>query len=130
MIVGKVKVLSFIRFALVGVATNSLGYSAYLLLTFLRVPPLVCISFLYPLAIVTSYLGHQKYTFEHRSSGRQAFLRYMLIQITAYLVNITLLAILPSMLGIPHQIVQLFLIFLIAAILFLLYRLMVFPETK
>lgn len=119
-----------IRYAVIGLLNNILGYLVYLLITWTGVDPKITISILYPIGIAIGFWGHSKYSFSYDGSGKSSLLRYLLVYVFGYLVNFMMLFILSDKLGFPHQAVQALAIFVVAAILFVLLKFFVFPPTK
>lgn len=57
-----------LRYVVVGVACNAIGYAAYLALTWLGIPFKRTMSFLYVFGICISFLGNRNWAFEHRGN--------------------------------------------------------------
>jgi putative flippase GtrA len=119
-----------IRYGVVGVLNNLLGYLIYLLITFYWLDPMVAVSLLYPVGAATAYFGHSKYAFTYQGKNTHALARYIIAHLIAYGVNLLMLYILWDKLKLPHQIVQAAAIFVVAGVLFLLFRYFVFPHSK
>ena len=117
-----------LRYSIVGVANNLLGYLIYLFLTWLWLDPKVAVSLFYPIGAATAYFGHIKYSFSFNGSHIGGVLRYIVAHVIGYLVNILLLYIFVDKLLFPHQLVQAIAIVIVAGILFLLFRFFVFPN--
>jgi putative flippase GtrA len=119
-----------IRYGVVGVLNNLLGYCIYLVITFFWLEPKYAITLLYPIGVVTAYFGHSKYSFSNRGKDIHALLRYALAHLVGYVANLLILYVLSDKLKFPHQAVQAFAIFVVAGILFLMFKFYVFPEVK
>jgi putative flippase GtrA len=119
-----------IRYGVVGVLNNLLGYCIYLLVTFFWLDPKIAISVLYPIGATTAYFGHSKYSFSYQGSHTNAVLRYAFAHFVGYSVNVFMLFILSDKLKFPHQAVQALAIVVVAGILFLLFRYFVFPHSE
>jgi putative flippase GtrA len=119
-----------IRYGVVGVLSNLLGYLIYLLITFYWLDPMVAVSLLYPVGAITAYFGHSKYAFAYQGKNTHALVRYIMAHSISYGVNLLMLYILWDKLKLPHQIVQAVAIFVCAGVLFLLFRYFVFPHSK
>lgn len=132
----KVLILKFpalrqiIHYGVVGVLNNLLGYCIYLLVTFFWLDPKIAISVLYPIGATTAYFGHSKYSFSYQGSHTKAVLRYAFAHFVGYSVNFLMLLILSDKLKFPHQAVQAVAIFIVAGVLFLMFRYFVFPQAK
>lgn len=116
-----------IRYGVVGVLSNLLGYLIYLLITFFWLDPKVAVSILYPVGAATAYFGHSKYSFSYQGQGISPFLRYVAAHFVGYGVNILMLFMLSDKLMLPHQVVQASAIFVVGGILFLMFKYFVFP---
>lgn len=119
-----------IRYGFVGVLNNLLGYLIYLLITFFGVDPKLAITILYPVGAVTAYFGHLKYSFSYRGTYASTMLRYALAHLVGYGVNFAMLFVLSDELKLPHQAVQASAIFVVAGILFLMFKYFVFPHSE
>jgi len=119
-----------IRYGLVGVLNNLLGYLIYLLITWFGVDPKIAITILYPAAAATAYFGHSKYSFSYQGRHTNTLLRYALAHFVGYGVNFVMLFVLSDRLKFPHQAVQASAIFVVAAILFLMFKYFVFPHSE
>lgn len=118
------------RYSVVGILYNSWGYFLYLFVTWLGMDPRLTVTMLYPVAAVSSYFAHAKYSFNYQTGRMSAKFRFILAQIIGYLVNVIMLSVLVERFGYPHQMVQAAAIFVIAGVLFFLFRFYVFPEIK
>lgn len=117
------------RYGLVGVATNLAGYLAYLGLTELGVEPKLSLTAVYVVAVTTSYLLNRSWTFSYRGSSARSIVRYVVAQVSGYLLSIAVLVVFVDVLRYPHQIVQATSVFVVAVYLFAVMRLFVFPRT-
>lgn len=115
-----------LRYGLVGVINNLLGYLLYLAATALGGTPKVTMSALYVVGAAIGYLSNRRLTFAHRGSHWRAGLKYAVVHATGYLFNLGILSVFVDRLGYPHQIVQAVAIFVVAAYLFLAFKLFVF----
>lgn len=117
-----------IRYALIGLTTNSCGYSLYLLFTWLGGPPKIVLSVLYVTAATIGFLANRKLTFQHSGSVLHAGLRYAIAHLGGYLINLAMQWILVDHLGYPHYWVQAAAVFVVAAYLFLAFKYFVFRQ--
>ena len=118
-----------IRYGVVGVLNNLLGYLIYLLVTFFWLDPKIAITLLYPVGAITAYFGHSKYSFSSKGGNINTVLRYALAHLVGYGVNFLMLLIFSDKLKLPHQAVQAAAIFVVAGVLFLLFKYFVFPHS-
>ena len=123
-------VRELIRYVVVGLSLNFLGYMIYLFVTFMGVSPLMTVSIFYPLSVILGYFVHRSHTFR-QNMGRivgVALIRYVFVYAIGYFINLALLAILHQKMGYPHQLVQIVAIFMVAAFLFVAMKLFVFRK--
>lgn len=119
-----------VRYGVVGVLNNLLGYLIYLVVTWLWLEPKLAITLLYPVGAFTAYFGHAKYSFSYRGRTTHGLLRYIIAHLIGYGVNVLLLYVFSDRLHFPHQAVQAVAVFVVAGVLFLLFRFFVFSSPK
>jgi len=119
--------LQVFRYGVVGIMNNLLGYLIYLAITWLGLDPKITVTLLYPVGALTAYFGHARYSFSYRGKNHHGIFRYVIAHALGYGVNILLLYVLHDQMAFPHQLVQALAIFVVAGILFLLFRYFVFP---
>jgi putative flippase GtrA len=117
-----------VRYGVAGVLNNLLGYLIYLLMTYFGVDPKIAVTVLYPISAATGYFAHFRYSFSYRKGHAGAALRYALAHCAGYGVNVAMLYIFSDMLKFPHQAVQAAAIFVVAGVLFLVFRYFVFAH--
>jgi putative flippase GtrA len=117
-----------VRYGLVGLANNFLGYLIYLAVTALGLEPKLAVTLLYPVGAATAYFGHARYSFAFGGGVKGGFVRYVIAHALGYGVNILLLFLLSDQMRFPHQLVQIFAIFVVAGMLFLLMKFFVFSK--
>ena len=117
-----------VRYGLVGITTNSLGYLVYLLITYYGVEPKVFITFSYPIGATIGFFGNRQWAFAHKGSLLGSGARYVIAHFFGYLINLILLVIFVDKLGYPHQWVQASAIFVVAGFLFVVFKFFVFPN--
>lgn len=117
-----------VRYGVVGVLNNLLGYLIYLLVTWLWLDPKVAVTLMYPIGAVTAYFGHAKYSFAYSGRASHGIIRYAIAHLIGYGTNITMLYVFSDLLMYPHQLVQAAAIVVVAGILYLLFRYFVFPN--
>jgi len=118
--------IQFLKYIAIGAVANSIGYGLYLLITWLGVGSILGMSMVYTSACIASFLGNKNWTFGDKSKNRRLLPRYLVIQSIGYLTNLFMLLVLYQSLGIPHQLVQLLAIAVVAIELFLLSKYYVF----
>lgn len=116
-----------IRYAIVGIGSNLVGYCIYLLLTAFVLPPKLTMTILYSIGAVLGFIGNRRFTFDHRGKLSRAAGLYSLVHLLGWMMNYAFLYILSDQMGYPHQLVQAVAIILIAGYLFIALRFVVFP---
>lgn len=120
-----------LRFVLVGLATNVVGFGLYLFVTgIIGVGPKTTVSILYPVGALMGYFGNRQWTFSHRGHLLGSSFRYVVAHAFGYLLNILLLLIFVDRLRFPHQLVQAVSILIVALFLFVMFRVFVFPAAS
>ena len=115
-----------LRYGIVGLASNALGYALYLGLSYAGLGPKLAMSLLYVLGMLQTFVFNKRWSFRHEGMHGQAFIRYIVTYGIGYFINLLALFVLVDRLGFPHQIVQAVLIVIIALFLFMLQKLWVF----
>ena len=114
------------RYGLVGLCVNLVGYLAYLLITWLGVPPTPTMTGLYAVGAIAGFWGNKRLAFRHQGRWARPAARYVIAHAGGYLLNLMLFMVFFRRLGYPHQAVQAVGIFVVAAYLFLMFRFYVF----
>ncbi len=117
-----------LRYAIVGLVSNAVGYSFYLLLTHAGVAPKITVTLLYVSTATLAFVGNRRLTFQSRGRLMGPALRYAIAHSLGYLINLALQVVLADGAGIPHQWVQLAAVFIVAGFMFLAQRWFVFAE--
>lgn len=115
-----------IRYSIVGITANIIGYAVYILLTALGVSPKITISVLYSTLVVIGFFANRRFTFGHNNHIGLTAMRYLVVQLFGYLLNLSLLMLFVDWLGLAHQLVQFIAIIVVAIFLFVLSRFFVF----
>ena len=119
-----------LRYGIVGITHNAVGYFIYLFITWLGVDPKLVVGVSYPLSMLVSYLGNKKFTFHHDGKITKSSIRFIISHIISYSINLLMLYIFVDKLSYPHQYVQLVAIFVCAAFLFFTLKIYVFSDKK
>jgi putative flippase GtrA len=114
------------RYAAVGLASNAVGYTAYLLITYWGAPPKIAMTFLYAVSASIGFWGNRKLTFAHEGKTLGAGFRYLIVHCSGYFINLAILVVLVDKLGYAHQWAQAIAIFVVAAFLFFAIKFFVF----
>lgn len=118
----------FIRYAIVGLASNLVLYITYLWLTLYGVEIILAMSLVYIFGICLTFGFNRKWTFNHKGHIPKAFFRYVLIYVVGYVVQLLGLYVFVDVLGYPHQLIMALLIVIVAVILFVLQKTVVFKK--
>lgn len=92
-----------IRYGIVGVLSNILAYLIYLGITASGIEPKLAMSFVYLLGIIQTFFLNKTWSFHFDGSTAPALIRYIVIYLLGYLINIFALFLLVDKLGFPHQ---------------------------
>lgn len=115
-------------YGIVGICSNTIGYTIYLLATYLGSSPKLTMSLLYGVGVIVSFLGNRKLTFEQKGRTLNVTIRYLIAQCVGYLINLMILIVMVDKLGYAHQWVQAIAVFIVAFFLFCMYKLFVFKN--
>ena len=118
-----------VRFGIVGIAHNLLGYLVYLLITWLGTDPKVAVAILYPLGTAFSFFANRHWTFAHKGQVGESMARYIAMHLFGYSVNLLIIYIGVDLMAIPHQLVQLFAMGFLAVMFFIMAKFLVFTGT-
>jgi putative flippase GtrA len=116
----------FTRWFVLGVTTNVVLYGAYLALTGSLLTPKVAMTVVYVTGVVIGFIANRSWSFGHTGPARSAFLRYVVVYMLGYLVNWLGLHVGIAVLGVPHEVVQAVMIFVVAATTFVMQKYYVF----
>ncbi|MDI1332968.1 MULTISPECIES: GtrA family protein [Pseudomonas] len=124
----KKTIIELVRYGVIGLITNFLGYLIYFLITYYGGTPKITMSVLYAVGTAISFISNRKWTFSHDGNLMSAGARYIFAHSLGYALNLSLLIIMVDHLGYPHQWVQVISIFAVAGFLFLMFKFFVFPK--
>lgn len=116
------------RFIFVGVFNNVSLYLVYLYVTFLGVDHKYAMSGVYLIGVLMGFAFNRKWTFQHNGHISVVFLKYVLLYLFGYIINLLALFVMVDILYYPHQIVQLVLSISLAFMFFVLQRVWVFSK--
>ena len=115
-----------LRYGIVGLASNLIGYLLYLGLTHASLGPKTAMSLLYIIGVAQTFLFNKKWTFKNNDPHHRVFIRYCFTYGLGYVVNLSALVLLVDRLNWPHQAVQGAMILILAIMLFLIQKFWVF----
>jgi putative flippase GtrA len=121
--------VQFLRYAVLGVLTNLLGYLVYLTITHFGGTPKATMSVMYCVGAFISFWGNRQWAFGHKGGVLGSGFRFMMLQVLGYLLNLAILVVGLDRMGYPHQMVQGLAIVIVACFLFLGLKLAVFKHT-
>lgn len=119
-----------IRFAMIGIVSNLLGYVVYLLLTFFLVEPKIAMTLVYLTGATVGYFGSRQVTFTHKGKILPTLIKYSLAHALGYTINFTLLYVFVDRLLYPHQAAQFVAILVLAGPLFFIFKKFVFADKQ
>lgn len=120
----------FFRYGLLGIATNAIGYSLFLLITYFGGEHKRTMTLLYALGAIIGFLGNRQWTFAHKGAALGSGTRYLIAHFLGYLINLLILLTLVDRLGYSHQWVQAAAIIVVAGFLFCAFKYFVFPTAE
>lgn len=129
-VTGSKTIAELIRYGVVGVTHNLLGYLVYLLVTWLGADPKVAVAILYPIGTTVSYLANRRWTFNHKGEVSQSMARYVSMHLFGYCLNLAIITVGVDVLAFPHQLVQLFATGLLAALFFVMSKFLIFNTSN
>ncbi|MET1154659.1 GtrA family protein [Arthrobacter sp.] len=121
---------SILKFAVVGVINNAIGYGTFVVLSLAGMPAIAAMTISYSLGMAVSFAGNRKWTFGHEGRMAPALLRFLAVNAVGYTINFTILKLFVEGSGFPQIPVQLVAVGLVAVVTFLLMRLWAFRETS
>jgi putative flippase GtrA len=122
----KKTIIQAARFAVVGLASNGIGFCLYLLLTWGGLGPKFAMSVLFCIGTLQTFVFNKRWSFEYRGQDRLVMFRYLAAYSIGYLVNLAALVVLVDYCHFAHAPVQGAMILAVAALMFLLQKFWVF----
>ena len=112
-----------------GITVNAAGFLLYFSLAQLAgIKPLASISIVYLCVCTCNYFGNKLWTFRDHSRVSRSAPKYFVAQGIGYACNLGIMSILYGELNMPHLFVQLIAIVVVALVLFLLSKYVVFSS--
>jgi putative flippase GtrA len=115
-----------VRFGIVGFVSNIVLYLFYLGITNLGFGYKLVMSLLYIVGVLQTFVFNKKWTFSHHGQLNGTLIRYILIYVVGYFINLGALVIFVDRFCYPHQLVQSVMIPVIAVLIFAMQKLWVF----
>jgi putative flippase GtrA len=114
------------RFAIVGLASNAVGFCLYLVMTWSGVGHKLAMSILFCVGTVQTFVFNKRWSFQYRHHDRTVILRYFAAYCVGYVINLAALLVLVDYARFPHAPVQGAMILFVAALMFMLQKFWVF----
>ena len=118
-----------LRFGVIGGLNNLLTYGIFVALTLAGMPSIAAATITYATGMVVSYLANRSFTFQHSGSARRSLVRFVVVNLAGYALNVAILALFVEMLGWNALVVQLGAIVIVATGIYLGMRFWVFRAT-
>lgn len=115
-----------IKYGVVGISTNLIGYLLFLTITFFGMPHKLAMTVLYCVGVLISYLGNKSWTFEHKEGHLSTAIKFVMAHCVGYGLNLSMLMLGVDYFGYSYQLVQFVAIFVVAAFLFIIFKLFIF----
>jgi putative flippase GtrA len=116
------------RYLVVGASVNVGLYLLYLAITRFPVIPEVAMTIVYLVGIIAGFFFNRNWSFRSSTAVLPGFLRYTLIYVVGYLLQLGLFFTLYQKMGWPHEAVQAIAIVAVACFIFTCLRFWVFSE--
>jgi putative flippase GtrA len=124
------ELVQVLRYLAVGVLTNALLFSGYLLMSTFGIGAKTAMSVLYVPGVMLGFFGHRNFAFRHEGRIPVSMVRYFATYAFGYVLNFASLVVFVDMLLLPADYVVLVLIVVTAGILYTLQRFWVFPRDR
>ena len=122
--------VQLLRYGIVGLSTNALGYLLYLGLTALGIGPKLAMSLLYMVGVLQTFVFNKAWTFAYAGNGTAAFRRHVILYVIGYGLQLSMLALLVDTLRWPHQWVMAGVVLLMAVFFFSGQKFWVFRQSQ
>lgn len=124
----KTTLIQAVRFALVGLTSNALGFCWYLMLTWLGMGPKAAMTVLFLIGTLQTFIFNKRWSFQYGGTDKLVLVRYVSAYGLGYLLNLAMLIVLVDYGNYPHAPVQAAMIVVVAAMMFLLQKFWVFAS--
>ena len=118
-----------LRFGIVGVGVNLVLYAAYLAMVGAQVGVKVAMSVAYAFGVMLGFVLNRRWSFGRSDDPRADVLPYLAVYIAGYLLNLSALVLFVDVIGFAHEVVQAVMVFVVAALTFLLQKYWVFRDS-
>lgn len=125
-----IHLVQLLRYGIVGLSTNALGYGLYLGLTALSMGPKLAMSLLYAVGVLQTFVFNKSWTFAYSGDEKAALRRHVVLYAAGYGLNLLFLALLVDTLNWPHQWVMAGLVLFMAVFFFAGQKFWVFRRPR
>ena len=115
-----------LRVGQIGGLNNLLSYGIFVALTLAGMPSIAAATITYATGMVVSYVANRSFTFRHSGSARRSLVRFVVVNLAGYALNVAILALFVELIGWNALVVQLGAIVVVATGIFLGMRFWVF----
>lgn len=122
--------VQFVRFLIVGAASNVLLYVLYILATSQGIGHKTAMSVLYMLGVLQTFVANRSWSFDHRGRGTSALMRYLVAYLLAFCLNFGVMYAFVDRLGYSDKLVQGCMIVVVALLMFLAQKYWVFKSDR
>ena len=116
------------RYAIVGLASNLVGYLLYIMMTGIGLGPKLAMSVLYVVGVLQTFVFNKKWSFGFTGAITPALVRYATIYALGYVINFVIILWLVDKSGLPHQWVMAGLVMFMAVFFFAGQKFWVFRQ--
>ena len=120
----------FTRYVIIGLVSNAILYLGYLALTAFGMGHKLAMTVLYVLGVCQTFFFNRSWSFQDSGRIQGTFVKYATVYGTGYTINWSLLWLFVDKLGLPHQVIQGILIFVVAGFIFFSLRYWVFRHAR
>lgn len=120
----------FVNYLVIGLFTNTIGYVAFLTLTYFGVEIKLAASCLYLLCAILSFIGNRNFTFNKKGSFSLTDFYFLLTYLLGYLINMVLLIYFVDQMRYPYSIIEAIAIVVVSIFIFLTSKLFIFSDTR
>ena len=108
----------FLRYGLIGLTANAIGYGLYLSMTHFGVGYKISMSLLYFMGLLQTFVFNKRWTFRHHGDIARTFWKYFLLYAGGYALNLCAMIVLVDQMALMHQWVMLGLMLLMPLVFF------------
>lgn len=118
--------VQFLKYAIVGIINNFLGYILFILITNYNVEPKLAMSLLFVFGASLSFWANWQWVFNNSLGFAQAGSRFFMAYLSGYLINLVTLIVFVDHLGYSYQLVEALAIIAVSSFLFVTFKFYVF----